>query len=135
MAVHRVECFRVCVPNTWRNQKLVRYNMSAEAVIQQAKELGITLTLYGDAIRYQPKSAASLDFVDELRKHKAELFALLEQSAICGNLLTPHERHQFPWECVPNSCTCYRNFGWPFWCGGAPCRRVWPSGLPEEKRW
>ena len=71
--------------------------MSAEAVIQQAKELGITLTLYGDAIRYQPKSAASLDFVDELRKHKAELFALLEQSAICANSLTPHERHQLPW--------------------------------------
>ena len=134
MAVRRVECFRVCAPNTWRNQKLVRCSMSAEAVIQQAKVLGITLTLYGNTIRYQPKSAASTGFVDELRKHKAELMALLVGQPMCSNSLTSHERHQLPWECDPTSCTCYRNFGWPFWCGGAPCRWVWPDGVAEDER-
>ena len=126
MAVHHAECFGVCAPNTWRNQKLAWCSMSAEAVIQQAEELGITLTLYGDTIRYQPKSAASTGFVDELRKHKAELMAALLEQPICGNSLTPHEKHEHRWECDPNSCTCYRMFGEPFWCGGIPCRWTFP---------
>lgn len=55
--------------------------MSAETVVQHAQELGITLTLNGDKIQMRPGSAASPDFVDELRRNKDEVLDYLRQQA------------------------------------------------------
>jgi hypothetical protein len=51
--------------------------MGVEAVLQQARDLGITLRLAGDRIQYIPKSLATEHFVEALRKHKAEVTAHL----------------------------------------------------------
>jgi|WetSurMetagenome_2_1015567.scaffolds.fasta_scaffold17808_3 hypothetical protein len=53
--------------------------MDAEAILQRANELGITLTLHGDRIRYSPKSLTPDDFVETLREHKAEVMAYLRE--------------------------------------------------------
>ncbi len=53
--------------------------MNAEAVVQQARELGITLSIAGDRIRYAPKSQAPEDFIAALREHKLEIIDYLSR--------------------------------------------------------
>ena len=53
--------------------------MSAEAVLRRASELGVTLDVAGDRIQYRPKSSATPEFVEEMRRHKPELVAQLSQ--------------------------------------------------------
>ena len=43
---------------------------SAEAILERAAELGVTLTVAGDLLQVRPKSAAPPDFVDDLRENK-----------------------------------------------------------------
>ncbi len=108
--------------------------MNAEAIAQRARELGVTLTVAGDRIRYAPKSATPPDFVDALREHKAEVLQVLrDREKHCRNSLTPHAGHEYPWECDPNTCYCYREFGYPRMCQGVPCRWVWPNGVPRKE--
>jgi hypothetical protein len=52
--------------------------MGVKAILQQARDLGITLRLAGDRLQYAPKSLATEDFVEALRQHKAEVMACLE---------------------------------------------------------
>jgi hypothetical protein len=54
-------------------------HVDAETILQRANELGITLTLHGDRIRYSPKSLTPDDFVETLREHKAEVMSYLRQ--------------------------------------------------------
>ena len=54
--------------------------MNAEAIVHRAKQLGVTLTLAGDSIRYVPKSAAPPDLITTLRKHKPEVLAYLRKN-------------------------------------------------------
>ena len=110
--------------------------MTADELLKECQLYGATIVeVSDDRLTFDVPDDFPESLLDALHKHKAELIALLERLPICFNPLTPHERHQLPWECDPNTCTCYRNFGWPFWCGGAPCRWVWPNGLSEEERW
>jgi hypothetical protein len=51
--------------------------MGVEAILQRARDLGITLRLAGDRIQYAPKSLATEDFVRALSQHKAEMLAYL----------------------------------------------------------
>ena len=51
--------------------------MSAEAVLCHARELGITLTLVGDKVRYSPR-AVPAGFVEELRQHKQRVIEYLK---------------------------------------------------------
>jgi hypothetical protein len=53
--------------------------MNAEAIVQRARELGITLIVVGDRIRYTPKSITPDDLVEELREHKPEVMSYLRQ--------------------------------------------------------
>lgn len=53
--------------------------MSAEAVIQRAERLGVTLTVVEDRIRCSPKSAVPPDFIEVLRLHKSEVINHLRQ--------------------------------------------------------
>ena len=47
--------------------------MRVEAIVEHAKELGITLTIAGDKILYRPKSSTPPEFVEMLRKYKPEV--------------------------------------------------------------
>lgn len=58
--------------------------MNAEAIVQLAHELSITLSLAGDRIRYAPKSATPPNLVEMLRQHKAELIEYLRQENRTG---------------------------------------------------
>jgi len=49
----------------------------AQAILERAHELGITLTVAGDRIRYRPRSAASPDFVEALHQCKLQLLKIL----------------------------------------------------------
>ncbi len=47
--------------------------MGATTILERATELGISLRVEGENIRYKPKEAAPPDFVEDLRQHKAEV--------------------------------------------------------------
>ncbi len=51
--------------------------MNAQAIMERARMLGVTLTVAGDRIRYAPKSGTPAEFVEQLREHKSELLAYL----------------------------------------------------------
>lgn len=55
--------------------------MNALDVIQRANELGLTLSVSDEKIQFRPKSAAPVDFVDELRRNKDEVLDYLRQRA------------------------------------------------------
>ena len=70
--------------------------MSAESVLTQAHELGITLTLNGDKIRYSPKTVPP-EFLSELKLYKAQVIQRLQQRVCCrGCLCDNYERTQAP---------------------------------------
>ncbi|HEY9224621.1 MAG TPA: hypothetical protein VIP27_10780 [Variovorax sp.] len=56
--------------------------MTAQKLLADAAALGITLRLDGEKVSYDgPREAVTADLLDRLRKHKAELRALLEAEA------------------------------------------------------
>lgn len=118
--------------------------MNAQDVLEQANRRGIELRVVRDCIRYRPKSKAPAEFVEALRQHKAEIMTYLSQRqkeakpspgldpALCRNPLPPHSAHEYPWECDPNTCLCYRQWQYPRLCQCMPCRWVWPDGIPGK---
>lgn len=55
--------------------------MEVETILQMARDLGITLRLDRDNIKYAPKSLATDDFVAALRQSKAEILACLNATS------------------------------------------------------
>ena len=53
--------------------------MDALAVIERAKELGVTLTVDGDYINATPKSRVTPELADQVREHKAEVLVQLRR--------------------------------------------------------
>jgi TubC N-terminal docking domain len=53
--------------------------LSALAIIQQAAECGIRLSLNGDNVAFKASTKPSSDMLAALKKHKAEIVALLRQ--------------------------------------------------------
>ena len=104
--------------------------MNVARLLDRAAELGIVLVLDGDLIRYRPASIAPTDFIEALRENKSCLIEVLAREARCLNSIVSHKRHEYPWECDPNSCLCYRQYGYPFLCQGMPCRWTFPDGIP-----
>jgi hypothetical protein len=103
--------------------------MDAVEVIAQCRSLGAVLVSEGDTLRVTAPEPLP-DYLRELlRVNKTQVGLVLQlcQRSVCANPLTPHSTHEHPWECDPNSCTCFRLFGKVFWCPGAPCRWVWPA--------
>lgn len=59
----------------------------ATDILRQASELGITLSVTKDRIQYQPKSAASHEFVQALRQNKpAVMRHLIEAEDLDGRI-------------------------------------------------
>jgi hypothetical protein len=114
--------------------------MSAFEVLMKAANLGVTLRLDGDQIRYRPKNAATPELIEAIRREKASIMLLLadiaKREATCQNSITPHSEHVNRDACNPDNCRCYRLFGYPVDCQGAPCRWTFPveSREAREKR-
>jgi hypothetical protein len=51
--------------------------MSAAELLLDLGQLGIRLEADGDRLRYHPRSAVTLDLLDRLKAHKADLLAML----------------------------------------------------------
>ena len=68
--------------------------------------------------------------VERLRQQKTKVIELLARKPSCQNPVIPHINHEHPWECDPDECYCYSRFRYPRLCQGAPCRWVWPDGVP-----
>lgn len=56
--------------------------MNAEAVIQRAQILGVTLTVVEGRIRCSPKSAVSSEFIEALRQNKLEVMDYLRRDEL-----------------------------------------------------
>lgn len=53
--------------------------MSAQSLLKEAWERGLTLKVEGDRLLYHPTSAASADFIHSLRQHKSQVIKLLTE--------------------------------------------------------
>jgi hypothetical protein len=56
------------------------YNaMDAEIILKNVQQLGVTLTLVGNKIRYTPKSQITSELLEELKEHRSEILSKLRQ--------------------------------------------------------
>jgi hypothetical protein len=53
--------------------------MELQTILDKVRQLGVSLTVEGDRIRYRPASRMPPDLVETLRSHKAELLQALKQ--------------------------------------------------------
>jgi hypothetical protein len=118
--------------------------MELSALFSELFERKITMKLDRGRICLQPVNIVTDDILNSIRNNKPEIIRhLSELSPVtglpiylnppgCHNPFTPHSEHEFPWECDPNSCYCYRMFGYPRLCQGVPCRWIWPDGVPDK---
>ncbi|MFC1902672.1 hypothetical protein ACFLX4_01200 [Chloroflexota bacterium] len=121
--------------------------MHISGLIEALSQHGIELMPDGGRLYFQPRGAATAEIQDPLKQHKQQLIDFINRQPKwsvlqiydnptgCHNPFTPHSTHEFPWECNPDTCYCYKEFGYPRFCQGVPCRWVWTNGAPnsEEK--
>ena len=105
---------------------------------------GIILKTDGEHLYFHPKEAMNGELISTLRRNRDSIIEhLLTQQGRtklplylnppqCRNPFTPHSSHEFPWECDPGSCLCYKNYGYPHLCRGVPCRWIWPTGITDQ---
>jgi hypothetical protein len=108
--------------------------MDAIDLIAQCRSMGAVLSVEGDSLLVTTPLPLNEDLRAAIRANKHDLLILVRLSQIsgCSNPITAHEAHEYPWECDPNSCLCFRDYGYPRFCQGAPCRWVWPDGYLEK---
>lgn len=101
-------------------------------LIARCRSMGAVLSVEDESLRVVAPFPLPDDLRSAIRAHKTQVMLCLRssQKSSCGNPFTPHETHEYPWECDPNTCFCYRDFGYPRLCEGVPCRWVWPQGIP-----
>jgi hypothetical protein len=113
-------------------------------LIDKVRNSGIELAVKGNKLRFHPQSAVTPEMLKTLIQYKQQILVYLMKEhgepitlysnpPICHNPYTPHSTHSSSQECEPNSCHCYRIFGYPRLCQGVPCRWVWPSSSISGK--
>ena len=110
--------------------------MDAIDLIARCRSMGTELSVEDDSILVVGPAPLPDELRAALRANKIQVMLCLRSSlkSICGNPLTPHETHEHPWECDPNTCHCYREFGTSRFCEGVPCRWVWPQDASIDER-
>jgi len=105
-------------------------------LVARCRSMGAVLSIENESLRIVAPSPLPDDLRSAIRAHKTQvmLYLRLFPKSLCGNPFTPHETHEYPWECDPNTCYCYREFGYPRLCEGVPCRWVWPQGRGEGNK-
>lgn len=104
---------------------------STGELIHVVEELGCRFQLDGGRLRLRACGDLQELLLAELRRRREEVRSELERRGRgyrCVNGLTPHDTHEYPWECDPRSCYCYTQFKKPVACAGVPCRWTWPGG-------
>jgi len=108
-------------------------------------ERGIKVRLEGERLSLSPSGAVTDDLRDTIRSCKPDIIGYLTRLSPgrglplylnppgCRNPFTPHSVHKFSWECDPDSCYCYKMFGYPLLCQSEPCRWVWLDGVPNKE--
>lgn len=119
--------------------------MDVSDLLGELSRRGVRLVTDGEHLRFKPREAVTMELLEELRQHKGDIITQLrphqkakappryQNPPECSNSFTPHSEHEFPWECDPNSCYCFQQYGYPHFCQGAPCRWVWPEHTDEKK--
>lgn len=104
-------------------------------LIARCRSMGAVLSIEDESLLVVAPSRLPDDLRSAIREHKAQVMLCLKASrnSLCGNPFTPHETHEHPWECDPNTCHCYHVYGYPRLCEGVPCRWVWPQGVPIDE--
>ena len=110
--------------------------MDVIELINRCRAMGAVLTVEDDSLWVVAPVKLPDDLRTALRESKTQVILCLrlKEKSECHNPLTPHDTHEFPWECDPNTCYCYREYGEPRYCQGVPCRWVWPKWPPESKK-
>lgn len=105
-------------------------------LITRCRSMGAEFSVEDESLRVVAPIPLPDDLRSAIRVNKTQLmvYLRLSQKSSCGNPFTPHATHEFPWECDPNSCHCYREFGYPRLCEGVPCRWVWPRGVSMNEK-
>jgi hypothetical protein len=103
--------------------------MDAIELIVECHSLGARFNVENGVLHVMAPKQLPDNLRAELRAHKQQVIMCLNAArpSACSNPFTPHETHEYPWECDPNTCYCYRVYGYPRYCQGVPCRWVWPS--------
>ena len=101
-------------------------------LISKAQALGASFEATRKGVTVRGSKPLPADLMVELRAIKGEIREKVLQGALCQNPLTPHHEHEYYWECRTDVCLCYRKFRYPRICQGAPCRWVWPDGVPHN---
>jgi hypothetical protein len=116
-----------------------------DSVYTDLQRYGVVVKAEGEWLYLQSRQSVPSEILEELRQHKDEIIECLYVGRKpdglprylnppgCRNPFTPHTRHELPWECDPNSCYCFQQYGYPRFCQGAPCRWVWPEHTDEKK--
>ena len=118
--------------------------MNISALSNELFQKGIMVRLEGERLSLYPSGAITDDLRDAIKIFKPEIIGYLTKLSTCTDLPmylnppgcnnphTPHTNHENPWECDPDSCYCYKDFGYPRLCQGMPCRWIWPNGFPKK---
>jgi len=113
--------------------------MYIRSLYDELSRQGAILKTDGGHLYFHPKEGINKELLERIRLDREMIIEHLSrrQGKIgvplylnppqCNNPFTPHYTHEFPWECDPDSCLCYRNYGYPYLCKGVPCRWVWRS--------
>lgn len=103
--------------------------MDAIDVIARCRVLGAVLTVERDTLKIRAPKPLPDDLREAVRDNKPQVILCLRSSqrSACSNPNTPHDTHDLPWECDPNSCYCWRVYGEPRICQGVPCRWTFPK--------
>jgi hypothetical protein len=103
--------------------------MDVIELINRCRSLGAVLKVEEDSLLVRAPAKLPDDLRVAIKENKTQVILCLRLSVKteCHNPLTPHETHEYPWECDPNSCYCYRVYGYPHMCPGVPCRWVFPD--------
>ena len=82
--------------------------MSALALLARLHGHGIALRAEGDALGFHPRDALTPALLDELRRHKHDLLALLaaDEGAVRWRVAAMRARHPGPWHAVPFLTVC-----------------------------
>ncbi len=119
--------------------------MTVFDLIQEIRCRDMRIEVVDGQIQLGPKSAITPDLRQAVIQNKHQILVYLVRQGLaslniynnppeCHNPFTPHQEHELPRECDPESCDCYRLFGYPHLCQGAPCRWVWPASSIEKTR-
>ena len=108
--------------------------MTPTELMRELARLDVVVTPAGDLLDIDaPRGAMTPELLDALREHKPIVTEILFRQSACRNALTPHASHARYWECNPASCYCWSMFDYPQFCQGAPCRWIWPGGVPHHE--